>query len=143
MSLASIYAELEAITAGASCPRSTRCCRFVETGREPYLGRAEAEAVIAAVARRGGRLPRGGGPQNCPLLKADGGCAIYADRPFGCRTFFCDDATVPSPPTRRELERLNAALRQASEPSGDPTIAPLSTWLEGASRTDGRLRVLR
>ncbi len=31
----------------------------------------------------------------CPLLKDDGKCLIYADRPFGCRTHFCRAAGGP------------------------------------------------
>ena len=37
----------------------------------------------------------------CPLLSADGRCRIYASRPFGCRTFFCDDAEAPFGRRRR------------------------------------------
>jgi Fe-S-cluster containining protein len=34
----------------------------------------------------------------CPILhKATGRCLIYADRPFGCRTHFCDAAGGPYP----------------------------------------------
>jgi uncharacterized protein len=32
----------------------------------------------------------------CPLLSETGRCRIYASRPFGCRTFFCQGAEGPS-----------------------------------------------
>jgi len=141
--LRALYAEADALYEGACCPRSTGCCRFRESGREPWLGRAEADAVLRAIAARGGRLPRGGGEGDCPLLRADGGCSIYADRPFGCRTFFCVDATIPTPPRRRELERLTTALRALSDATGDDTVAPLTAWLGPHVRSDGRLRIVR
>lgn len=31
----------------------------------------------------------------CPLLNEEGRCSVYAARPLGCRTFFCERASSP------------------------------------------------
>ena len=36
-----IYRDAEASLPARNCQRLTRCCRFAETGREPYVTRAE------------------------------------------------------------------------------------------------------
>lgn len=139
-SLDDVFGELSALFASATCPRSTRCCRFRKTGRVPYVWPVEARRVLDAVARRGGRLPRGGEAGDCPLLKSDGGCSVYDDRPFGCRTYFCDDATLPEGNPRREIDRLAKRLRAMSEGKGDRELLPLTTWLEREFDKDGRRR---
>ena len=81
----------------------------------PYLTRGEA-LVAARGLRRTGRvkLPsRDDGA--CPLLDEDGRCRIYASRPFGCRTHFCDAAGGPYQRTEvldliRRLEAIDAQL---------------------------------
>ena len=128
--LEAIYAELSSLFANATCPRSTRCCRFVKTGRVPYVWPVEAERVLKAIARRGGRLPRGGEPGDCPLLKSDGFCSIYEDRPLICREY-----VVVSPPERCSDPRWQGVqvLR-----------LPLEVWRAygrtAEPRSDGRLR---
>jgi Fe-S-cluster containining protein len=53
----------------------------------------------------------------CPMLKrATGRCVIYADRPFGCRTHFCDAAGGPYARKEvldliRRLEDLDVRLK--------------------------------
>lgn len=92
-----VYRELENRPVERSCTRLTECCQFKLTGRTPML--TKGEAIIAAKAlRASGRkaLPeRDDGA--CPMLKPDGACMIYADRPFGCRTHFCAAAGGPYP----------------------------------------------
>lgn len=139
--LDTIYAELARLNEGASCPRSGRCCRFRETGRVPYVWPVEANRVLRAIGRRGGRMPRGAGEENCPLLLPDGGCSIYADRPFGCRTFFCDDAVLPPGRRRQAIERLARELRAAAEGEGE--LLPLTTHLDRAFSRGGRRRAAR
>ncbi len=134
-----IYAELDALFASASCPRSTRCCRFRETGRVPYVWPVEARRALAAIARRGGRLPRQPVEGACPLLVTGGACAIYPDRPFGCRTFYCATATLPDGHRRREVERLARRLRAVSEPVGGELL-PLTTVLARDFDSTGRRR---
>lgn len=141
--LAAIYRDLEALASGGSCPRSTTCCRFAKTGRRPYLWPVEARRVLAALGRRGGRLPGEAEEGDCPLLLRGGGCAVYADRPFGCRTFFCDDATLPPSFRKREVDALAARLKALSERLGEGDVAPLTSWLARAADRQGRLRVVR
>src|SRR5262245_53501803 len=100
---------------GASCEASTECCRFGITGREPSVTSIERAAIERAVAARGGALARkrralpiarGDAERVCPHLDDTGRCSVYAWRPLGCRTYFCDRADVPRRPDRVELRRL-------------------------------------
>ena len=90
-----VYRELESRPVERACVRRTECCQFKLTGRAPMLTRGEA--ILAAKAlRASGRkaLPeREDGA--CPMLRDNGACMIYADRPFGCRTHFCAAAGGP------------------------------------------------
>lgn len=91
-----VYAELTNRPITRSCTARTECCQFQLTGQTPYL--TKGEALVAAKAFRAtGRkeLPESVAGA-CPLLKPETGrCLIYADRPFGCRTHFCDAAGGP------------------------------------------------
>jgi uncharacterized protein len=115
--LRAIYAEVDALLGGWTCSceatnaeaREARCCHFAVTGREPYPTAVELEEVrhglrTAGLASRHPRkLPMVTARElgACPLLSADGLCRIYASRPFGCRTFFCDHAEAPFSATSR------------------------------------------
>ena len=138
--LAAVYEGLGALFSDSSCLRSTRCCRFKQTGRVPYVWPMEARRVLKGIARRGGRLPLGGATGDCPLLLEDGACSIYEDRPFGCRTFFCRDATLPQGPRRREVDALAMQLRGASEALGERELVPLTTALDPWFDKEGRKR---
>jgi Fe-S-cluster containining protein len=124
--LEALYREVDARHAGWSCDASTTCCRFGLTGREPYVTGIELSAVRRAVARSGRKLAleapaargrrRGlpvvdDGERRCPLLGDDGRCSIYASRPFGCRTFFCDRATPGDAVTQRDVNAFVARIR--------------------------------
>ncbi|MCE0497122.1 MAG: YkgJ family cysteine cluster protein [Methylacidiphilales bacterium] len=110
-----IYRELENRPVERACLRRTECCQFKLTGRTPQLTRGEA-ALAARALRASGRktLPeRDDGA--CPLLRADGVCLIYQDRPFGCRTHFCAAAGGPYARAEvldliRRLEAVDARL---------------------------------
>jgi Fe-S-cluster containining protein len=110
-----IYRELANRPVERACLRRTECCQFKLTGRTPQLTRGEA-AVAARALRASGRktLPeRDDGA--CPLLRADGACLIYQDRPFGCRTHFCAAAGGPYARAEvldliRRLEAVDARL---------------------------------
>ncbi len=73
------------------------------TGREPYPTAVEVAELEHAVRARGGlpkrrSLPiasKGRDERRCALLGDDGRCLVYASRPFGCRTFFCERARGP------------------------------------------------
>ncbi|MEZ4296059.1 MAG: YkgJ family cysteine cluster protein [Polyangiaceae bacterium] len=117
--LHAIYDDAAALLADWTCPASTECCRFGITGREPYVTSIELAAVERELRRIGGArsfrqaaplappepAARGGGKKRrlamandertCPLLDESGKCAVYAARPLGCRTFFCERASSP------------------------------------------------
>jgi len=91
-----IYAELEGRAPHRDCTLRTGCCHFRITGRIPYLTRGEAEVAARGVRASGRRALPEHPDGACPLLHASSGrCMIYADRPFGCRTHFCDPAGGP------------------------------------------------
>jgi Fe-S-cluster containining protein len=127
-----VYAEADALYAGWSCPASTECCRFGVTGREPYVTSIEALAVERAVKAAGGPLSprRRALPMTidavrervCTFLDASGRCAVYANRPFGCRTFYCERATPGGKRSRTDERRLVDRVRDIAarhEPGGD------------------------
>jgi Fe-S-cluster containining protein len=120
--LLALYAQADALVESLACDcaaRDTRCCRFGITGREPYPTPVELEEIEharAALGRRR-RSPRVrlalAKDRACPLLSNDGRCTIYASRPLGCRTFFCDES--PAPADRAEVQRVARAVASLSE----------------------------
>jgi Fe-S-cluster containining protein len=119
--LAALYREVDTLYAGWSCPGTTECCRFGVTGRQPYVTSIELAAVKRAIARRGAPLsPRKRAlpitsdeerERICPMLDRNARCSIYADRPLGCRTFYCDRATRGPRATRDELQAVVRKLQ--------------------------------
>lgn len=122
-----VLGQADAAMDGWTCPGEADCCRFGQTGREPYLTEAEWQVVAAEVARQGRRLPRPRADRVCPFLTADSRCSIYAARPLGCRTYYCHRASGPRVP-RAALTDLTRRLESLS---ADPVERgrPLSTWL--------------
>jgi hypothetical protein len=147
LALLAIYAEVDALVAGIRCScggaapeaRQARCCHFAITGREPYPTAVELEEVRHGI-RAAGVLPRDRRKLAvvtdpalgaCPLLSTEGLCRIYASRPFGCRTFFCDHAEAPLG-AKLELPRraIQALGRRVADLSArfaprDPGARPL------------------
>lgn len=129
-----LYEETDRVMSHLSCDASTDCCHFARTGREPYptavelaeLAHALAVAPIAGSKKRA--LPQA--ERRCPLLSAEGRCSVYASRPFGCRTFFCDRAQGGKAPRAalRELAHRIADLSARRFPK-DPGPRPLSRAL--------------
>ncbi|HEX4334432.1 MAG TPA: hypothetical protein VH062_00885 [Polyangiaceae bacterium] len=133
--LAELYRRVEAAYAGSSCPASTECCRFGVTGREPYVTSIEIAALTRAVRRRGGPLsPKrralplassttsAASERICALLDASGRCSVYDSRPFGCRTFFCERASISGEigsSERRDLVNRLRDIASRHEPGGD------------------------
>lgn len=142
--LCAVYADADALFAGWSCPASTECCRFGITAREPYVTSIELLALMRAAKKRGGLgtwkpankpiAERAASARAanvrlaliaerpCPMLDEDGKCAVYAWRPLGCRTFFCERAEQASPVAHKrvtELVRRVQAIAARHEPSGD------------------------
>jgi len=125
--LLAIYAEADALLAGWTCACSSAtgetpgCCDAAVIGREPYPTAVELEEVrhamraSAVTARERRRLPVAGS-RPCPLLSPQGRCRVYASRPLGCRTFFCDGAAAPTG-DRARLPRgaLNALGRRVAD----------------------------
>ena len=122
--LRALYEKVDAPLTGWSCEGSADCCRFAHTGREPYLWPDEWALLERTLARRDGgtrrSLPIAG---DCPLL-VDGTCVAYGERPFGCRTFYCQRASGPTRrPPRAELAEFGrrvAVLAERFEPGVGP-----------------------
>lgn len=112
-----VYAELAQRPVTRQCIARTECCRFRLTGLTPQL--TQGEALVAAKGFRAtGRkeLPEST-DGTCPLLQpTTGKCLIYADRPFGCRTHFCDAAGGPQP--RKEILDLIRRLEEVDRQLG-------------------------
>jgi Fe-S-cluster containining protein len=87
-----IYAELERRPLSRNCQATTGCCRFRLTGRTPHLTLGEAALAAQGVRASGRKVLKLHAEGACPLLGKDGRCTIYAHRPFGCRTHFCEPA---------------------------------------------------
>ncbi|MGA2245336.1 MAG: YkgJ family cysteine cluster protein [Verrucomicrobiota bacterium] len=112
-----VYQALAARPIQRACQARTECCQFRLTGLTPHL--TKGEALLAARAFRGtGRKDLPGADDGiCPMLKRDTGrCLIYADRPFACRTHFCDAAGGPYARKEvldliRRLEDLDVQLK--------------------------------
>ncbi len=91
-----VYAVLQQRRVERNCIARTECCQFQLTGLTPQLTKGEA-LVAAAAFRSSGRKELAESADGvCPLLRRETGkCLIYTDRPFGCRTHFCDAAGGP------------------------------------------------
>lgn len=160
--LRAIYAEVDRLLDGWTCDASTDCCRFGVTGREPYPTAIEVAELEHAVRARGGLPKRRGLPtlnergeddRRCTLLSDEGKCLVYAARPFGCRTFFCERASGPAGETgkaargtRTEIARLGRAVADLAErfDPADPGPRPLSNvsaaWASKVPGADKRRR---
>lgn len=112
-----IYAELEANPPERNCTLLTECCRFQLTGETPVLTKGEALTAAKAVRAAGRKeLPKRDDGA-CPLLHpVTSKCMIYAGRPFGCRTHFCEAAGGPY--TRKEVTGHIRRLEEIDERLG-------------------------
>lgn len=111
-----VYAELARRPLERACQARTGCCRFQLTGLTPHLTKGEALAAAAGLRATGRRHLPESSDGACPLFKRESGrCLIYADRPFGCRTHFCEAAGGPYPRQQildliRRLEEVDRRL---------------------------------
>src|ERR1700677_2883028 len=104
--LDAIYRRAEELFAGWGCARSGDCCQLAKTGREPYVWPVEWLRLRRALDGQG-RLPLTAREDGaCPLLDTQGRCSAYADRPLGCRTFYCERGSGPHPVRREEVTAL-------------------------------------
>ena len=112
-----IYQELAKRPVQRNCLARTECCQFQLTGLTPQLTKGEALLAAKALRSTGRRDLPEADDGVCPMLKrATGRCLIYADRPFGCRTHFCDAAGGPYARKEvldliRRLEDLDVRLK--------------------------------
>ncbi len=109
-----VYDELDQRRVERFCEGRTDCCRFKLTGLTPYLTRGEAYVAARAFRATGkGEVPvKADG--SCPMLvESTGRCQIYQDRPFACRTHFCEAAGGAYP--RRDVIDLIRRLEAVDE----------------------------
>ena len=91
-----VYQDLAGRPVARHCLARTECCQFHVTGLTPHLTKGEALLAAKAFRATGRRELPEADDGVCPMLKrATGRCLIYADRPFGCRTHFCEAAGGP------------------------------------------------
>lgn len=86
------------------CLRSGDCCRHIgqlamTTAEAEELTRASDRPMTFAVLSEAGKvaLRPVPGTDTCPLLGDDGGCTVYAVRPFNCRRWGCFRPTLSEP----------------------------------------------
>ena len=78
-----VYSEVAARPIARNCTRLTECCHFKLTGRTPQLTRGEAILAAKALRASGRKAMPERDDGACPLLRENGACLIYHDRPFG------------------------------------------------------------
>jgi Fe-S-cluster containining protein len=111
-----VYRDLEKRPVERACTRQTECCQFKLTGRTPQLTRGEAIVAARALRASGRKTMPERDDGACPLLRGNGTCLIYQDRPFGCRTHFC--AAAGGPYSRSEVLDLIRRLENADTQLG-------------------------
>jgi Fe-S-cluster containining protein len=138
-----IYERADRLYADWSCPNSTECCRFGITGRQPYVTSIELSLLRHSLAGGGGELtPRhralpisrdAAEERVCPLLDRSGRCSVYAERPLGCRSYYCERAQRGVGPSGDELRELVRELQElaAKYELGGELARPLTRALEG------------
>jgi hypothetical protein len=125
-----IYADLEKRSLPRDCTSLAGCCQFRLTGRTPQLTRGEALYALIGVRASGRRELKPHPEGACPLLGREGRCTIYAYRPFGCRTHFCQAAGGMYP--RRHVVDLIQRLEALDEKLGGDGSRPLEKALSGS-----------
>jgi Fe-S-cluster containining protein len=124
--LRAIYRQADAAYAPFSCPASGECCQLARTQRQPWLWYPEWKLLASRYP-----LPLQRKDGGCPYLDSAGKrCTVYADRPFGCRTFFCERIRGPA---RQPVDTVDALLRRLEAVSQRvmPTLKsprPLLDW---------------
>lgn len=126
-----IYRKADEAYAPYSCPASGECCQIATTKREPWLHLPEWLALLERVA---GVIPPPREDGACPFLDRTGKrCSVYADRPLGCRTYFCGRVVGPSREPIAQMAALSARLCAvaAELAPDDAEPIPLSAWAAG------------
>ena len=125
-----IYAELEKRPLERACQLSGGCCHFRLTGRTPLLTLGEALHTAQGVRAAGRKELKPHSDGACPLLGRDNRCTIYAHRPFGCRTHFCQPAGGMYP--RKHIADLIHRLEALDEKLGGDGSRPLEAAVTDA-----------
>lgn len=134
--LAAIYRQADEVYARFRCPASAECCQLTRRGRQPWLWPLELAALEGALRRQGRSMPPARADGGCPLLDEAGQrCTVYQDRPFGCRTYFCERASGGRHPLEATVElsiRLQALAVEADPDAAAAGPRPILDWLEDA-----------
>lgn len=120
-----IYAELDSRPLTRQCQLRVQCCHFRLTGKTPMLTLGEAQYAAHGVRASGRKIIKPHPEGACPLLGKDGRCTIYHQRPFGCRTHFCEAAGGVYP--RRHVADLIQRLEALDESLGGHGSRPLES----------------
>lgn len=155
----------EVVALAPVCEQSGRCCRFEEYGHRLYVTGLETAATLLGaglVDADGNILIITDAPADaatavgglCPLATGRA-CGVHADRPAGCRVFYCDPIWAPA--TGRVSERAAGEIRAMHERFGVPyrygewrgllamfgVAGPIFAESDGVSRGYLRVRVDR
>jgi Fe-S-cluster containining protein len=134
-----IYADVDSAVAAAGprCDGSGRCCRFTEYGHTLFLSMFEAEILLATAPPYSWPVGR----SNCPF-QIGTACTARAERPLGCRIYFCDPSYTET--SYAITEASIARLKALADANGIPwKYAPLHTFLNESARPhDTRISLL-
>lgn len=134
-----LFARADAAYAPFSCPATAECCQLSTTRREPWLWPVEWR-LLEEHARRAGIVPFTRSDGGCSFLDEPGKrCRVYAARPLGCRTFFCQRRTGPSREPAEVMSELSLRIERLSLELWPEVSAPrpITAWL-AASKPEGR-----
>ncbi len=136
-----VYRRVDAAVAkaGPRCDASGRCCRFHEYDHTLFISHFEAEILLQTAPAYA--KPVTG--EFCPF-QVNNSCTARAERPLGCRIYFCDPDYEP-----RQFDITEDAIRSlkvlADEYEVGWQYAPLHHFLNAAEREtapaarDGRI----
>lgn len=110
-----VYRDLAQRPIERNCTLLGECCHFRLTGRTPYLTRGEALLAARALRAAGRKTMPRSVDGACPMLEKNR-CLIYENRPFGCRTHFCEAAGGPY--ARKEVRDLIQRLEDIDQRLG-------------------------
>ncbi|MGC4121178.1 MAG: YkgJ family cysteine cluster protein [Myxococcales bacterium] len=131
--LRDLYARTDALFEAWTCPGNARCCQFGLTGRQPELWWVEW-ALLERSLRQRPAPKKAGAPGDCPAFDpTTRRCRAYDDRPFGCRTHFCDDAQPCGKNPRGDIRALARDLATLAERTGGSLrLLPVRAWAHGS-----------
>ena len=127
-----VYRLADQAYAPYSCPASGECCQLDKTKRQPWLWLPEWLMLKERLKADGRPLPPPRADGGCPFLDESGKrCGVYADRPFGCRTFFCERIRGPARQPLDEVIRLSRRLEALSQEIAPELTGPrpLLDWV--------------